>query len=226
MGDRPAVQAHHRPGLLCVRSQPAADALEEFHAWYDEEHAPARTRIAGVRSADRFRRIDGDGPDWLAIYELESLSVLDRPDYRSLRERRSDREREVMARLLVLERSVYSLLSSKGTRPAKPAPYLVANWMTPQEGAIDAFHDWYETEHVPMLLRQPAWLRARRYELVEGDVPRFLALHEVADLSVFQSEAYTRSQATATRARVMASLERRERAVFAHQRRFRIMGQH
>lgn len=47
------------------------------------------------------------------------------------------------------------------------AGIVVYNSFTPAEGTEQAFHDWYENEHVPALKQIPGFHRTRRYKLEE-----------------------------------------------------------
>jgi hypothetical protein len=42
------------------------------------------------------------------------------------------------------------------------------------------FNAWYNEDHVPALVRQPGFVRARRYVCVEGQdqIPKYLAIYE------------------------------------------------
>lgn len=70
-------------GLLLVHCDPESSLEEEFNAWYDTEHLPERAAIAGFESAMRFTSL-GDGPRYLAIYDLADLDVLDMAAYRAV----------------------------------------------------------------------------------------------------------------------------------------------
>jgi hypothetical protein len=48
---------------------------------------------------------------------------------------------------------------------------------------------WYEEEHVPERLAIPGFLRATRYQAVEGG-PKYLALYEVENTNVFSTPDY------------------------------------
>lgn len=202
------------PGLLVVLSQPQGGGTAAFHQWYDEEHLPARINVPGITTAARYERTDGQSPRWLALYDLTSLSVLDRPDYRLLRSERSKRERRIMAELNVLDRRTYRMVDNTHPAESPVAPYVVANWMTPTDAGRYELHRWYKTEHIPMLLKVPGWLRIRRFELVDGNGPPLLTLHDIEDLAVADTPEYQRAITTPWRRNVLGSLRHRERAVF------------
>ncbi len=72
-----------REAMLMVLWEPPATLMEEFNAWYDEEHLPERAAIDGFRTARRFVST-GDGPPHMAAYDLASLDVLDSPAYQAV----------------------------------------------------------------------------------------------------------------------------------------------
>jgi hypothetical protein len=62
---------------------------------------------------------------------------------------------------------------------------LVVAFAVPDE-AIPVFDDWYDTEHAPLLLSAPSWLRVRRLRatgVAPGDLNCYV-LHDLADLDV------------------------------------------
>jgi hypothetical protein len=69
-------------GFLLVLMQPPENIEEEFNAWYDSEHVPERLAVPGVLTAIRFSSISAATPKYLAMYDLESESVLDSDAYR------------------------------------------------------------------------------------------------------------------------------------------------
>lgn len=67
-------------GLLLVKSNPPIQLEEEFNAWYDSEHLPERLSVPGFNSANRLVEVE-DKRSYLALYELDSVAVLDTPAY-------------------------------------------------------------------------------------------------------------------------------------------------
>ncbi|MGH3240817.1 MAG: hypothetical protein ACRDNL_10570 [Spirillospora sp.] len=210
-------------GLLYVLSQPRENDEAEFHDWYDNEHGPARLALPGVHQGHRYRATDGEAPSWLAWYDLD-LDVLHTPAYRALREGRSARETAVMSALEILDRRIYELQDDQGTPSSAPPPLLLARAMTVEPEHEPGFHTWYAEEHIPTLHALPGWRRTRRYVLVDGKAPRFLALHEIDDPGVFDTGAYRAATSTPWRAEVMRTVTVEERRAFAHHSTFRTSG--
>lgn len=196
-------------GLLFVLAEPGDVPDDEFHDWYDHEHAPARLSVPGIRSGYRYRALDDARPTWLAWYELD-IDVLAGPEYRALR-RRSPREQEVVEHLETLDRRVYELIDDQGGSSGE-APVIVSVALSTSDPVgLDA---WYREEHVPLLLAMSGWHRIRRYRRVEGAGPDLLAFHEIESVSLFDDPAYLRATSTSWRSEVMGKVTERERRVF------------
>lgn len=69
-----------KKGLLLVTVDPPPILEEELNAWYDTEHLPERVGLPGFETALRFQSV-GDGPKYLALYDLTDLEALETPDY-------------------------------------------------------------------------------------------------------------------------------------------------
>jgi hypothetical protein len=203
--------------LLYALMNPPADAEDEFNAWYDEEHVPDRLTVPGILNGRRYRAAEANGPRYLACYDLEDVSTLRRPEYLRLREEQSPRERDMMARIPFVDRRVYHSIDN-GEPWAAPwtehAPFVLSMAMEPPPELVDDFHAWYAEEHSPMLMEVDGWRRIRRFELVEGTGARFLALHELESLDVFETDAYKAAIGTPWRERVRLYTSRRERLAF------------
>jgi hypothetical protein len=64
----------------------------------------------------------------------------------------------------------------------------------------EEFNRWYDTEHIPMFLKVPGVLSARRAVLSQAEVsefpihregPRYITIYAYTDASVMDSKAYT-----------------------------------
>ena len=69
------------PGVMIAFFDIPAELDDEFNAWYNDEHIPEKVgTVPGFLRARRYKSLDGR-PNYLAIYELEDMSVLDNPTY-------------------------------------------------------------------------------------------------------------------------------------------------
>jgi hypothetical protein len=138
------LSAYKGPGFCWVLSQPG-DSLptDEYHHWYNTEHGPARLKLDNFLTGFRYKSRSPDPPVWLACYDLKRVSGLTEPQYTTLREKRSERERDVLNRMKYLDRRIYALFSSRGVDKS-PAPVLLAVKMYVKTERVDEVDRWYE----------------------------------------------------------------------------------
>ena len=161
-------------GLFYVYTEPGSVDEAEFHDWYDHEHGPARLKVPGFRSVDRYRALDDQKPPWLALYELDSPEVIDSAEYKALAAEASDRDKSVGAGLATLDRRIYEQISEDGSLADSAAPVVLAVAMSVPEGTEADLAAWYDQEHLPRLVWVPGVERARRYVADPGLSPRYL----------------------------------------------------
>ena len=219
-------------GLLFVYTDPGPVPAAEFHDWYDNEHGPARLTVPGITSGYRFHAIDDAEPPWLAYYEFWQ-GTLDSPEYRALADNASAREKSIMSSLATLDRRVYQLISDDSAPggdtdadgpdgpdgPAGPPVVQAVSLSVPPAAEAD-LGAWYAHEHIPALLKVPGWRRVRRYRLLQGGAPTYLALSEVESAAVFEEPAFLATTATPARSRIIESATQRERRVFGLHKAF------
>jgi hypothetical protein len=222
-------------GLLFVYTDPGPVPAAEFNDWYDNEHGPARLTVPGITSGSRFHALDDAVPPWLAYYEFRQ-GTLDSPEYRALADNASAREKSIMSSLATLDRRVYELISDDlapgGDDPpgesdgpdgldglAGPPVVLAVSLSVPPSAEAD-LAAWYAGEHIPALLKVPGWRRVRRYRLLQGGAPTYLALSEVESAAVFEQPAYQASVSTPRRNRLVELAIERERRLFGLHKAF------
>lgn len=161
--------------------------------------------VPGITSATRYQAVDGEKPDWVAIYDMATTETTKSPEYLSLRDKASDNERALIPRLPVLQRRNYSLIT-QATKPglpenAVPGKYLLVVLWSVQEELDADFHKWYDEEHMGDISRVPGWLRGRRYKLVDGvdlvegkgpEIPgwNYLVTHDWEDGNYTQTQEF------------------------------------
>lgn len=69
------------------------------------------------------------------------------------------------------------------------APAVLVMVVTIAPAHQSAFHDWYDREHIPELLRIPGIRSAARYD-VDGEPDTFMAVYELDHAAVLDSEAF------------------------------------
>lgn len=80
---------------------------EEFNTWYDEEHVPEKVgTVPGFVRARRYRALEGR-PNYLCIYELDDISVVQDPTYLSNYKSGSTTTQRMKAKAKTFYRNVY-----------------------------------------------------------------------------------------------------------------------
>ncbi len=176
--------------------------------------------VSGNRSTDgfvetgaerRYRRVDPELEDRLLRPGAKAETSPDRASYLVYREfLHFERPPGVTPELDELLRDsgvhrVYRQLSSPEI--SKPhnqdirGDLLLGAWWDVLAEGLEAFDDWYDHEHIPMLMAVPRWLRIRRFELVRGPGPRYLALHDIGAESSFDEPGHRAAGRTPWRGR-------------------------
>ena len=91
-------------------------------------------QLPSIYTGARYRARDGQTPTWLALYDLENVSVLSDPSYRALRDSRSEKEVKVLGSIPTSERKAGDLILSKGN-VSEDASVLV--WVEMSLGNMD-----------------------------------------------------------------------------------------
>lgn len=69
------------PFVMSVALEPPPDGVDDFHAWYREEHSPMLMATQGWRRIRRYEQLEGNGPQFMALHELDSLAGFDTQEY-------------------------------------------------------------------------------------------------------------------------------------------------
>jgi len=67
---------------LSVAMDPATGADADYLAWYADEHIPMLLEVPGWRRVRVFEQVDGSGPRFMALHELDSPAVFDAEAYK------------------------------------------------------------------------------------------------------------------------------------------------
>lgn len=186
---------------LISQMDPPPGEESEFDAWYAEEHVPLRMRVPGFLSAVRGYAVQGE-PSHLVVYYLESRDILSTPEYEDVRNNPSSRTTHMLDNVAAFTRYIGDEISDTGAASSGRYLYLVTFGVP--EDFQEEFDAWYERDHLPHLMSNEAWIRCRRYNIVESDpvgVTR-AAVHELTDLSALDSPEREQARATPWRARL------------------------
>ena len=191
----------------------AGAAEDEFDDWYDTEHIPERLRIAGFINSVRW--IGAANPRIsLAIYDLESLDVLQKPEYIAV----SPANFSPWATRMLVQKckricrfNCIQLAPGDRVAPDNAGGLLVSAMNVAPE--MDAeFNAWYDTEHLPRLAELPGVLMARRYRS-PGAGHRYVATYHLTSPDVCESPAWQAVSSTPWTQKLLPHLSDRLRFV-------------
>lgn len=176
-------------GILFSQMAPPPEWREEFERWYDEEHIPVRMAVPGFSHAIRYQT---DSDPWhLACYFLNDMDALKSPEYKAVKTKPSERTAEMLDNVTGFTRYICDEISDTSApeedNPVDTNHALFVVAFNVPEAEAEEFNDWYETEHIPLLMEVPGWRRVRRYKVrpgFEGPEWTHLALHEIDNQEV------------------------------------------
>jgi hypothetical protein len=68
------------PWLYLVHTDIPADIIDDYNAWYDQEHLPRLVRVPGVERARRYVADSGLSPRYLTAYDLSIKDAFESPE--------------------------------------------------------------------------------------------------------------------------------------------------
>ncbi|KAK6955966.1 hypothetical protein Daesc_003613 [Daldinia eschscholtzii] len=181
------------PGMLYVTMQPKPGlSIHQFHEWYNNEHGPTRLRLPQIFSNGlRYRAVDEKEPEFLAVYDVVSMPLLETDTYTSLRANRSPREAETIGQVDV-KRYFWDLVSVTQSPLFIPIEQLTDDeaegilllsleFKLKDTADAETKTNMWLKEHVASVSKLTGWLRSRvlrTSSLESGSPVSFIALHE------------------------------------------------
>ncbi|HLF76445.1 MAG TPA: hypothetical protein VJB57_03055 [Dehalococcoidia bacterium] len=181
-------------GLLAVWYQPTPAGEAELNRWYEEEHLQERMEIPGFLAARRYRNLR-EGAKYIALYDMENLSVLAGDAYMKVRKNPTPLTRRVNADATINVRNEYELVRTIGPNPIEPAPYLFMVQLETDPEHDAELNQWYDNEHLAALAGVPGCRGARRYRSSHA-VPKYLAVYEIASPDLPDSAVWRKAADT------------------------------
>jgi hypothetical protein len=80
MRDVGQINTTDTPWLYIVHTDLPYHIVDEYNAWYDEEHLPRLVTVPGVVRARRYAAITNNGPRYLTAYELSDRDAFESPE--------------------------------------------------------------------------------------------------------------------------------------------------
>ncbi|KAK4543639.1 hypothetical protein LTR36_005284 [Oleoguttula mirabilis] len=181
------------PGLMFVGSRvldqsKTSDA--KYNEFYNNEHLPDVLKRGVSKVALRYKNANTSSPmPYVALYPLDDASYLQSPDLaKSVEETRSSKtfdNTDIYEHIHFDLRGYEKIQTFEGYGHADKSgkergQTIVCVAMEPAEGQDQDFEDWYRRQHLDMLAMCRGYRRTTRYKKLDGQKPRYLALHEYA----------------------------------------------
>ena len=195
-GARAALTGKMSLSLLGGGFDYSACAQDEFDDWYDTEHIPERLRIQGFINGVRW--IGAANPKIsLAIYDIESLDVLQKPEYLAVSPAHFSpwATRMLVQKCKCLCRFNCNQLAPGDRIAPDAAQGLLVSAMNVVPAADAEFNAWYDQEHLPRLAALPGVLCARRFTS-PGAGHKYVTTYHLTSPEVCASVAWREAAAT------------------------------
>ena len=204
-------------GLLIAAFNYRNVARDEFNDWYDTEHVPERSRVAGFLNCQRWIGAD-DANVSVATYDLSA--VLQSPAYRAIAyENLSPWSKRVVGRCERLLRFEGSQTLPGDAAAPSAARALLLNAMNAAPEHEADFNRWYDEEHIPALAAVPGVLCARRFRAASTTLQKYVALYHMESPEVCSTQAWTRAVDTPWTQKIRPHMRDRLRIVCKAYRR-------
>lgn len=123
-----------------------AAALDDFNAWYREQHVPERLGVPGFRRGRRYQST-GDGPAYFTLYETDDAAVLSSAAYLARLNAPTEWTRRVLPAMTMMIRNAYRLVAAS-PEPVPPATGLLTVRVQPHSGRGPYVRAWLAGEAV------------------------------------------------------------------------------
>ena len=185
-------------GLLIAAFDITDCPEDEFNDWYDTEHVPDRESVPGFLTLARW--VDAENAQVvLAIYDLQSVDVLQSPQYLSIGYLNpSPWTRRLMPKCRRVLRFVGEQIAPGNVIAPRSAGGLLFMGFNLEAGAEAEYARWMDEEHLPRLAKVPGVLSARRFVGTEGTdcTHKYVAVYHLESPAVSSSPAWVEARET------------------------------
>ena len=190
--------------LGCFKDVPQ-EIEADWNRWYETSHIPARLALPGFIAARRFNAYEGEC-QYISLYELANADAVTSEPYLALKRKETALPATSFeARTLGLPgflRGIYRQVYPDAAYQMPDTRYLFLTAHDIPAHKEEEFTAWYNTEHIPAMLRVPGFVTARRFKLaqlpnrpgLQSSCPQYLALYDLADKDAVESEQFMRNR--------------------------------
>jgi len=169
--------------MLAIFCDLDAKDQTDFRPWLAEDMFPARLNI-GFNNCASFDLIQGDGCEFVTIYEVPTLGHLYDIPYQELRRKRKPRDAEYHKKFQNPERYALTWVGPEiSSKKSGFAPYVSIQRFDIKENLVEEFNAWFVSSYIPSVLESKNTVSLRRYISVEGPHKNFI-IQEFSDSNI------------------------------------------
>tara|TARA_Y100000590_G_C15417372_1_gene900018 strand:+ start:80 stop:742 length:663 start_codon:yes stop_codon:yes gene_type:complete len=188
---RKMVELNHMPNdgsaMLAVFCDLDFEDQAEFRPWLSEDMFPARLNI-GFQSCASFNLCQGQGSEFVTLYETPSLGCLYDAPYQELRRTRNPRDTTYHKKFQNPLRYTLSWIGPEISKNERGfAPFLCIERFDPTVESIEEFNAWFVRKYLPSFLNSGNTVGLRRFIAVEGP-HKYFVIQEFLDLETFRND--------------------------------------
>ncbi len=182
------------PVIQIIGSNPRPEDIDKLSLWYNDIHLPMLMKY-GVQSAERFKILaeNADYPAYVNIYHFANLrGYAQRQGPQASAEISKDVQSRWPNGYGVIWRPVYyehRKWSAPGAGPLNPGSVIhVVGVSGPGKQADREFNEWYDSTHVPWLMKSGTIAEAARYRITQEnrEYPTYLAIYSFEDRAKYE----------------------------------------
>ena len=169
--------------MLAIFCDLSDEDKKDFRPWLAEDMFPARLNI-GFTNCASFSLIEGNGSEFVTLYETPSLGHLYNTPYQELRQKRTPRDAEYHKKFQNPERYTLTWVGPEiSQKKSGFAPYISVERFDIKNNLIGEFNSWFVSTYIPTMLNSKNRISLRRYMSVEGPHKNFV-IQEFTDSEI------------------------------------------
>jgi hypothetical protein len=182
--------------LVVTRLDIPAKHEEELNDFFREELFASLLSSPEVLGTRCFRLVKGEGPRHMVICEVGGLDAVESGAFKgaTAKAKRGDEVRSFAVQPWTMYEEIIGLRQAKCEQ--WNSKYLLFVQMDVPPELEAEFNDWYDKEHLPLLMMVPGWLASRRFRRVRGNGPKYMTMYELESPSALNRREHKRTHET------------------------------
>jgi hypothetical protein len=175
---------------VLVFSRPVEGRQRQFNEWYDHQHIHDMLQVPGFLTAERFHVVKADTPTsslppYLAVYRIRTGDLAATNAEVKARAASGQIARgpafdyassvtvivEPLGREVLAESVAGATAAPKVQGKTTLKTFYLLVFSDPAENREEEYNHWYDSQHIPDVLRVPGFVSGRRFRVVDNETP-------------------------------------------------------